>query len=505
MSNTKISAEPAAAALTGTELLLGVQSGGNVKITTSQVAALAGGGSTTAIVATAWVETTGSDAAGAVGNITKPYATLNAALDALAGITTSVRINVGIGSFASILDDYTGPTTANPSSKLRSNLSIIGAARPELDSQTAPTTLQNGSVIKGRLNFHSTRTNITLENLGIDSGSVVCAAQYGGADSSALEFYNMGQSATPPATGIKVKNCIALCKSYGAAGHGMLFENLLNPQVSDVWSYFGLHGVIFKTIGLTATGVHSFGHSMDCIYFKDDSYARCYGNTLSNAVVGNVSGADAPVGIFFTTGSTTPLQRCTITNVQCIGVGTYDVKSDTLSTGLNQNITISGIQTDAGNIRTNLTSYDPATFFISPGVGTSLNAVRVYSSVNIPTTNSVAKTIPFDSERYDTAAMHDNVTNNSRLTAPVTGIYNITGGVAFSANVAGYLWVLLNGVDTIVSTNLASGGQYMVATQYRLVAGDYIELIAYQGTGSININVSDKYSPAFAMTLIAAG
>lgn len=42
--------------------------------------------------------------------------------------------------------------------------------------------------------------------------------------------------------------------------------------------------------------------------------------------------------------------------------------------------------------------------------------------------------IPFNQERYDTASMHDNVTNNSRITAPSAGYYLVTGTVTFGVN-----------------------------------------------------------------------
>src|SRR2546421_3406863 len=42
------------------------------------------------------------------------------------------------------------------------------------------------------------------------------------------------------------------------------------------------------------------------------------------------------------------------------------------------------------------------------------------------------------SEDYDTAALHDNITNPSRLTAPVAGIYRISVVAGWQANATGW-------------------------------------------------------------------
>src|SRR5689334_21709554 len=46
---------------------------------------------------------------------------------------------------------------------------------------------------------------------------------------------------------------------------------------------------------------------------------------------------------------------------------------------------------------------------------------RVFNSATIALTNGVTKSITFDSERFDNAAMHDTSSNTARITIPTGG------------------------------------------------------------------------------------
>lgn len=115
----------------------------------------------------------------------------------------------------------------------------------------------------------------------------------------------------------------------------------------------------------------------------------------------------------------------------------------------------------------------------------------VYNSANESVGNGADQTITWDSSTWDTDSYHSNVTNNSRLTAPVTGKYEVFGGLAFFPNTTGdrYLNFRLNGAAILayfvqasaksggIGTNV--GGYYQVA----LSAGDYVEMRGFQNSG----------------------
>src|SRR5262245_22933029 len=79
---------------------------------------------------------------------------------------------------------------------------------------------------------------------------------------------------------------------------------------------------------------------------------------------------------------------------------------------------------------------------ISPAKFASLPSARVFNSAVQDTSAGGNDTLVFNSERFDTANIHDNTTNNSRLTAPMAGIYLLTANVSFNGLAAGTeIWI----------------------------------------------------------------
>jgi hypothetical protein len=142
-------------------------------------------------------------------------------------------------------------------------------------------------------------------------------------------------------------------------------------------------------------------------------------------------------------------------------------------------------------------------------------AVRVYHNAAQSITSATPTALAFNSERFDQAGnaadtMHDNVTNNSRLTCRYAGVYQITGNASFAANATGYrqLEIKLNNTTTIESSidMTASGtvaSRILCTTLYSLAVNDYVELIAYQTSGGgLNVDVIGNLSPEFMMVRV---
>lgn len=113
-------------------------------------------------------------------------------------------------------------------------------------------------------------------------------------------------------------------------------------------------------------------------------------------------------------------------------------------------------------------------------------------------THSLAQSIPhnswtslsFDSETIDNDAIHDLVTNNSRLTCKTPGKYVIGGSVAWAVNSTGARGVrlLLNGTTPIAmvydgADTAAPDKVQGIITLYNLNANDYVELQVFQNSG----------------------
>lgn len=94
----------------------------------------------------------------------------------------------------------------------------------------------------------------------------------------------------------------------------------------------------------------------------------------------------------------------------------------------------------------------------------------------------------------------------TRITAPADGWYFFEGGVEFAANATGSrtLSLRVNG-STIFkaqrsNSNSASASTLLsISALYRLAAGDYVELVAFQNSGgALNVNTQSDYSPVLS-------
>ena len=140
----------------------------------------------------------------------------------------------------------------------------------------------------------------------------------------------------------------------------------------------------------------------------------------------------------------------------------------------------------------------------------TIPAVRVTKVAGQSIPSGSTTTLVFDAERYDTANMHDNSTDNSRLVAPVDGIYTVTAQVGWAANTTGVRELFIDTADGRVA---ADGGvpnniafRRTLTTQVRLRAGDYVEARVFQSSGApLLIEKSDQFTPEFSMTWAAPG
>lgn len=142
-------------------------------------------------------------------------------------------------------------------------------------------------------------------------------------------------------------------------------------------------------------------------------------------------------------------------------------------------------------------------------------AVRVFHNAAQGALNNTNLVLAFNSERFDQASgaastQHDTVTNNTRLTALYAGVYQITGNIEWASNAAGVrdLFIRLNGTAGIAYTRLTSVAavlaQQSLTTLYAMAVNDYVELVAFQNSGStVNVNSTTNFSPEFMMVRVA--
>jgi hypothetical protein len=141
-------------------------------------------------------------------------------------------------------------------------------------------------------------------------------------------------------------------------------------------------------------------------------------------------------------------------------------------------------------------------------------AVRAYHNTTQSITNNTETTVAFNSERIDQAGnaadtMHDNSTNNSRLTCRYAGVYQIDTNIDWATGGTGTRFIAIrrNGTDYIARVDqINTGGTVAqsLSTKYPLAVNDYVEVRAFQNNGTaLNIAASgtgtNQYACEFSM------
>ena len=103
--------------------------------------------------------------------------------------------------------------------------------------------------------------------------------------------------------------------------------------------------------------------------------------------------------------------------------------------------------------------------------------------------------LAFNAEDFDTDGMHDNATNNSRITINTAGVYLVIASVRYTAGVSDdtRISILKNGgnvgIDERGPNNTRSGQQVM--GYYDLAAADYLEAQVYQNNSANTARTTD--------------
>jgi hypothetical protein len=141
-------------------------------------------------------------------------------------------------------------------------------------------------------------------------------------------------------------------------------------------------------------------------------------------------------------------------------------------------------------------------------------SVRVFNSADITVPNMKPgewTSLTFNSERWDTANLHETATNSGRLKAPAAGKYYIFGNITWETPIGTGLWGLrlqLNGKTVIAEQTLPNTGasfriSMSVGTLYMLAPGDYVEAQVFQNNGNpLLIRSIPATSPEFGMAKV---
>jgi hypothetical protein len=172
------------------------------------------------------------------------------------------------------------------------------------------------------------------------------------------------------------------------------------------------------------------------------------------------------------------------------GIQGVDVKNDTLG---GAHIASGAIGTDElgnGTVTPDKIGTIPAVRATSPFDDPTPGACGFFPSIP---GNGTLTPLKFVSEEFDTADMHALacVPERSRVTAPRTGVYQVSAGVVWTNNTTGtrFLGLRVNGNDDLFYAasrvpSLADIPEQSVSTLVRLSANEFVEAVVSQNSGS---------------------
>ena len=379
---------------------------------------------------TAYVETSGNNATAQLGNSSRPFLTIDAALDALPAGGGVVKI--GIGTFAS-------PAVA----KIKSNTAFIGSKEPIINSTitfatptsratiTAPTALIDGTILSGQFRIED-RNNIRIENLGVDAGKTYIDTFNGGVATNAMAI--LSTVSTTPCRNITVNNTTALGYSPSALFHAFVFQNVTDCHFSNLTSYYNTHGLVIKGKNITVDGLKAHSHTADGLIIKSYIYAPCADVSLSNINISSLSGYEGGgISLEESVLGSSPLDRITISNVNLkyvsYGVRNVNTVKNVSISSLNAyDLNSFGFKLDTNVDNVNLSNINIVKT-LTEGIDVSINGTE---TVNITNANvSDATGTGFKLTTAGTSII--NIVNSNTLTT--TASYLITGsGVYGNSN-----------------------------------------------------------------------
>jgi hypothetical protein len=167
--------------------------------------------------------------------------------------------------------------------------------------------------------------------------------------------------------------------------------------------------------------------------------------------------------------------------------------------GIRHATTSSGVDSGDGKISKNAWEEDHD---LSTLCGAKVKRTAVQNIAN--DTDTV---IEFTAENWDPWGMHDNVTDNSRITVYTAGLWLLHGEVSFAASATWGIrevWFSTSTGETVGDVARDQDSYCALATSavVQLAVGDYVELHVYQVSGGdLDVNAWDT-TPSMTASLL---
>jgi hypothetical protein len=155
---------------------------------------------------------------------------------------------------------------------IRNNLTVIGEGMPTVSSDLQ--SLKGGTIIQNQ--FQIVGSNITVQQLGVDSGITFSNAHMAGSGTNGLVIHDPANHVIYQ--NVNVKDCVGLCRignsqDSTAAFHAILLEGIQNGSADNLLGIGGWFGIVLKVSDFTCGSLQAQENDAASVLIKSQSYA----------------------------------------------------------------------------------------------------------------------------------------------------------------------------------------------------------------------------------------
>jgi hypothetical protein len=347
----------------------------------------------------------------------------------------------------------------------RSNITIVGEGMPRIADNNL--SLVGGTILQGPVIIDG--NNITVQDLGVDSGTTFVTARNSGNGLDGLVIHNVAQTAINKNT--NVKNVTGLAKiatstaDATAAVHAVLLESLQYGSADNVVGCGGWFGVVMKLSDFNIGKVIGRECDNTNVYLKSDSYGPVERVNINSIVAVNTN----------TRGYSAVRIEASSAQLKTVTVGNIVVQNPTVGTNANTGtcvlITAAGASPAdtiaIGNISTKFGSN--GILVTGPVYAVTIDNAALWngSGTGFATSTNTGSVYPID------------VTFNSIRAAGFAG-----GAVSIGSSTTKAIFGIVNALGTGGGIDATSTINIFNTT----VIGQYFGTILNNGTGSSLLN-----------------
>ena len=230
-------------------------------------------------------------------------------------------------------DPYNTNTCTGNTVLIDQRLTILGSRRPMPDSDSAPTRLINGTIIRGEI---CSTGELHATNLGVDEGPYTVAHDFRGRAAYGIQVIKLGVLGSVQNTDLEHLSVLTMGLKDQ---HSVIVEGQKHTILKDlwIWTLGGAHGLVVKSLESVVDNIHCTGAFSDCLILKSDydtdHAGDASGSVLNNVFIHSLQHPGDTAGVQLE-GKWDSLRHVTLSNIHETGLNYGIVGNDSLLHGL---------------------------------------------------------------------------------------------------------------------------------------------------------------------------